>query len=140
MKYAIVCDDYVLTVGERYKVVRPILFGFGPTKESMFYGTCNSITTVPIFNKFIRVQFIDVVDYLNEPCEYHKTMIVDIISINPNDWRFMKIMDPQLTSEIKGHKQIKIPSLSYLCRKHIPYDMKVEYQGTYINDIIVGNN
>jgi hypothetical protein len=132
-------EHYVLTVGERYKVVRPILFAFGPTKESTFYGTCHTISPVPLFNKFLRVQFIDVEDHLNEPVQYHKMMIVDIISIHPNDWRFMRMMEPELTREIKGHKKIEIPSLSNLCRKCIPYDTRVECQGTFISDLIVGN-
>jgi hypothetical protein len=139
MKYAIVCEHYVLTVGERYKVVRPIIFAIGPIKESTFYGTCNSITPSPMFHKFLRVQFIDVEDHLNEPIQYHKILTVDIISIRPNDWRFMKLMEPKLTIEIKRYNKMKIPSLANLCRKYIPYDTHVEYQGTYINDLIVGN-
>ena len=139
MNYAIVCEDYILTVGERYKVVRPIIFALGPTKESTFYGTCHSITTVPMFHKFLRVQFIDVEDHLNEPCSHHKIMMVDIISIKPHDWRFMRMMEPELTREIKGHKKMGIPSLASLCRKRISYDTRVECQGTYINDVIVGH-
>jgi hypothetical protein len=139
MNYAIVCEDYILTVGERYKVVRPILFAIGPTIESTFYGTCNSITPVPLFNKFLRVEFIDVEDHLNEPIQYHKILTVDIISIRQNDWRFMRMMDYELTREIKGHKKMGIPSLASLCRKRIPYDTQIECQGTYISDMIVGN-
>ena len=141
MNYAIISEHYVLTIGKRYKVVRPILFAIGPTKESTFYGTCHTISPVPMFNKFLRVQFIDVEDHLNQPIQYHKRMIVDIISIHPNDWRFMRIMEPELTREIKGHKKIKIkmPSLASLCRKSIPYDTRVECQGTCISDLIVGN-
>ncbi len=138
MNYAIISEHYVLTVGERYKVVRPILFAIGPTIESTFYGTCNSITSVPMFSKFLRVQFIDVEDHLNQPIQYHKMMIVDIISIRPNDWRFMRMMEPELTREIKEHKKIEIPSLASLCRKSIPYNTQVECQGTYISDIILG--
>jgi hypothetical protein len=139
MNYAIVCEDYILTVGGRYKVVRPILFAIGPTKESTFYGTCHSITPVPMFNKFLRVQFIDVEDHLNEPIQYHKILTVDIISIRTNDWRFMKMMEPELSREIKIHKKMEIPSLANLCRKRISYDTQVECQGTYINVLIVGN-
>ena len=139
MESAIISENYVLTVGERYKVVRPILFAIGPTIESTFYGTCNSITPVPLFNKFLRVQFIDVEDHLNEPIQYHKILTVDIISIRPNDWRFMKLMKPDLIREIKEHKKIEIASLANLCRKHIPYDTQVEYQGTYMNELIIGN-
>ena len=139
MKYAIVCEHYVLTVGERYKVVRPNIFAIGPIKSSTFYGTCNSITPVPLFHKFLRVEFIDVEDHLNEPIQYHKILTVDIISIRPNDWRFMKMMEPELIREIRGHKKMEIPSLANLCRQRIPYDTQVECQGTYINDLIVGN-
>ena len=139
MNYAIVCEDYIITVGERYKVVRPILFAFGPTIESTFYGTCNSITTVPLFHKFLRVQFIDVEDHLNEPIQYHKMMTLDIISIRPNDWRFMRMMEPELIREIHQYKKMEIQSLANLCRKRISYDTQVEYQGTHISDIIVGN-
>ena len=139
MNYAIVFEHYVLTVGERYKVVRPIIFALGPTKESTFYGTCHSITPVPMFNNFLRVQFIDVEDHLNEPIQYHKIMMVDIISINPNNWRFMKMMELELTREIKEHNKMKIPSLANLCRTRIPYDTHLEYQGTFIYELIVGN-
>jgi hypothetical protein len=86
----------------------------------------------------LRVQFIDVEDHLNEPIQYHKILTVDIISIRPNDWRFMKLMKPDLTREIKEHKKIEIASLASLCRKSIPYDTQVECQGTYISDIILG--
>jgi len=136
MKYAIVCEDYILTVGGRYKVVRPILFGL--TKEITFYGTCLSITTAPLFNQFIRVQFIDLTDQFHEPWP-HKMMMFDIISIKPHDWRFMKLMEPELMREIKVHKKMGVPSLANLCRKRIPYDTHVEYQGTFIYDVIVGN-
>lgn len=139
MDYAIVCEDYILTVGGRYKVVRPNIFAIGPIKSSIFYGTCNSITPVPMFHKFLRVEFIDVEDHLNEPIQYHKILTVDIISIRANDWRFMKMMEPVLTREIKGHNKRKIPSLANLCRKSIPYDTQVEYQGTFIYELIVGN-
>ena len=129
---------YTLTIGERYRIVPSnILKQIG---ETIFYGTCQHITSVPIYERFIKIQFIDLTDQFHEPLQENKTMVVDLITAYPTDYAFMQMMDYELTCEIKGHKQIKIPSLSYLCRKHIPYDMKVEYQGTYINDIIVGNN
>jgi len=136
MNYAIVCEDYILTVGGRYKVVRPNIFAFGSTKESTFYGTCNIITSVPLFHKFVRVQFIDVEDHLNEPIQYHKMLTLDIISIRPHDWRFMKMMEPELTHEIRQYKKNKIHTLANLCRQRIPYDTHVEYQGTFISDLI----
>jgi hypothetical protein len=89
-----------------------------------------------MFHKFLRVQFIDVEDHLNEPVQYHKMMTLDIISIRPQDWRFMKMMEPELTREIKRHKKMKIPSLANLCRKRVSYDTQVEYQGTFISDLI----
>ena len=129
--------NFILTIGERYRVVPPnILKQIG---ETVFYGTCHSITSVPIYERFIKVQFIDLTDKFHEPLPENKTMVVDLISIYPDDWRFMKMMEPELTSEIKGHTNMKIPSLANLCRTHIPYDTQVEYQGTYINDLIVGN-
>ena len=52
----------------------------------------------------------------------------------------MKLMEPELTREIKEHKKMKIPSLLNLCRKSISYKTRIDFQGTYISDVIVGTN
>jgi hypothetical protein len=63
-------------------------------------------------------------------------MVVDLITAHPSDYGFMKLMDYELTCEIKRHKKMEIPSLANLCRKLISYETRVEYQGTFINDLI----
>jgi hypothetical protein len=48
----------------------------------------------------------------------------------------MQMMDYELTCEIKRHKKMELPSLATLCRKRISYETRVEYQGTFISDLI----
>jgi hypothetical protein len=129
--------NFILTIGERYRVVPPnILKQIG---ETVFYGTCHSITSVPIYERFIKVEFIDLIDQFYEPFPENKILVLDLISPHPTDYAFIKMMDYELTCEIIWHKQMEIPSLANLCRKHIPYDTQVECQGTYISELIVGN-
>jgi hypothetical protein len=126
-----------ITIGGRYRIVPSnTIIQFG---ETIFYGTCHRITSVPIYERFIKVQFIDLTDQFHEPLPENKTMVVDLKSAHPTDYSFLKMMDYELTCEIKRYKKMEIQSLANLCRKRISYDTQVEYQGTFINDIIVGN-
>jgi hypothetical protein len=125
---------YTLTIGERYRIVPPRIYT--QIGETVFYGTCHRITSVPIYERFIKVQFINLTDQFHEPLPENKTMVVDLITAHPSDYGFMKLMDYELTCEIKRHKKMEIPSLANLCRKLISYETRVEYQGTFINDLI----
>jgi hypothetical protein len=127
---------YTLTIGERYRIIPPNIYK--QIGETVFYGTCHRITSVPIYDRFIKVRFIKLTDQFHEPLQENKTMVVDIITARSDDYAFMRMMDYELTREIKRHKKMKIPSLANLCRKRISYDARVEYQGTYISDVIVG--
>ena len=125
---------YTLTIGERYRIVPSnILKQIG---ETIFYGTCQHITSVPIYERFIKIQFIDLTDQFHEPLQENKTMVVDLITAYPTDYAFMQMMDYELTCEIKRHKKMEIPSLATLCRNCISYDTRVESQGTFISDLI----
>lgn len=131
-------EHFILTIGERYRVVPPNIYK--QIGETVFYGTCHSISSVPIYERFIKVQFIDLTDQFHEPLPENKILVLDLITPHPTDYAFMKLMDYDLTCEIRKYKKMKIPSLAHMCRKRISYDTRLEYQGTYINDLILGNN
>jgi hypothetical protein len=115
-------------IGERYILVPPIL------EDTTFFGTCHSITQVPIYDKFIKFNFVDITDKFNELLP-DKTILYHISdSIYINNWKIMKIMKPELTIEIQGYN--KIPTLANLCRNKIPYKTRIDSQGTYIDDVI----
>ena len=129
---------YTLTIGERYRVIPPNIYK--QIGETVFYGTCHRISSVPIYERFIKVEFIDLTDQFHEPLSEDKTLVVDFITARPDDYGFMKLLNYDLSCDIVWHKKMKIPSLAHLCRKRISYDTRVEYQGTYISDVIVGHN
>jgi hypothetical protein len=113
-------------VGERYRVV-PY------DEDTTFFGTCHSIKQVPIYDKFIKIKFVDITKF-NELLP-DKTILYHISdSLYINNCRFMKLMKPELTREIKGYN--KIPTLANMCRSKIPYKTHIEIQGTYIIDVI----
>jgi hypothetical protein len=121
-------------IGERYRVVAqntdviPL--------NAVFYGTCETIT--PTGKSFVKIKFIDLTNRYHNPITNPKWIVIDLNdSIYSNGWLLMKLMEPELTREIKKHKQMKIPTLLNLCRNRIPYDTKLEYQGTYISDVII---
>jgi hypothetical protein len=124
-------------IGERYRVVAQNTDVI--TSHKIFYGTCNSIT--PTGRRFVKIKFIDLTNRYHTPMSNVKWIVIDLNDpLYSNGWILMKLMEPELTREIIKYKKMKIPSLLYLCRKSIPYDTQVEYQGTYINDVIVGHN
>jgi hypothetical protein len=125
---------YTMTIGERYRIVPPKIYT--QNAQTIFYGTCHRITYIPIYERFIKVQFIDLTNQFHEPLPETKTIVVNLITEQPTDYVFMKMMDYELTCEIKGYKKCKIPTLATLCRKNISYEARLEYQGTYINDLI----
>lgn len=115
-------------VGERYRLVP-----YDVDEDTTFFGTCHSITQVPIYDKFIKFNFIDITDKFNELLP-DKTILYHISdSKYINNWKIMKIMKPELTREICYRK---IPTLANLCRSKIPYKTRVEAQGTFIDDVI----
>jgi len=114
-------------IGERYRLVPPIL------EDTTFFGTCHSITQVPIYDKFIKINFEDITDQYDNAIP-DKTILYHISdSIYINNWKIMKLMKPELTREICYRK---IPTLANMSRNQIPYKTRVEYQGTYISDVI----
>jgi len=116
-------------VGERYRLVP-----YDVDEDTTFFGTCHSITQVPIYDKFIKFNFVDITDKFNELLP-DKTILYHISdSIYINNWKIMKIMKPELTIEIQGYN--KIPTLANLCRNKIPYKTRIDSQGTYIDDVI----
>ena len=116
-------------IGERYRLVP-----YDVDEDTTFFGTCHSITQVPIYDKFIKFNFVDITDKFNELLP-DKTILYHISdSKYINNWKIMKLMKPELTKEIKGYN--KIPTLANLCRNQIPYKTRVEAQGTYIDDVI----
>ena len=116
-------------VGERYRLVP-----YDVDEDTTFFGTCHSITQVPIYDKFIKFNFVDITDKFHTPMP-NKTILYHISdSIYINNWKIMKIMKPELTIEIQEHR--KIPTLANLCRSKIPYKTRVEAQGTFIDDVI----
>ena len=115
-------------VGERYRLVP-----YDVDEDTTFFGTCNSITQVPIYDKFIKFNFVDITDKFHTPMP-NKTILYHISdSIYINNWKIMKIMKPELTIEIRYRK---IPTLANLCRSQIPYKTRVDAQGTFIDDVI----
>jgi hypothetical protein len=117
-------------VGERYRLVP-----YDVDEDTTFFGTCRSITQVPIYDKFIKIKFEDITDQYDNALQ-DKTILYHISdSKYINNWKIMKIMEPELTKEICYRK---IPTLANLCRKQIPFKTRVDAQGTYISDVIVG--
>jgi hypothetical protein len=119
-------------IGGRYRVV-PY-----DVEDTIFYGTCKNITKVPIYDKFIKIKFEDITDQYDNVLQ-DKTILFIHLSDSKyiNNWIFMKIMEPELTQEIRRYN--KCSTLANMCRKQIPFKTRVEAQGTYINDVIVGN-
>jgi hypothetical protein len=123
-------------IGERYRVVAQNTDVI--TSHKIFYGTCDTIT--PTRRSFVKIKFIDLTNQYHNPMSNSKWIVIDLNdSLYSNGWIFMKLMEPELTREIKRYKKMKIPSLLNLCRKSIPYDTRIEYQGTYISDVIEGH-
>lgn len=118
----------MLTIGARYKVQNKNLFISSPT----FYGTCQCISTHEN-GRFVRVQFTNLTNYFHEPMPYEKWCLIDLH--NPYDLLCMQIMKPELAHQIC---QRKTPTLANLCRKSISYEMRIDAQGTYLDDIING--
>ena len=118
----------MFTIGERYKVSNHPnnIFTSYPT----FYGTCQNFT-VHEDGRFIHVQFIHLTNYFHEPMPYEKWCIMDLLY--NNDYIIMQIMKPELAHQIHRYK---IPTLANLCRAKIPFKMRIEAQGTYLDDII----
>ena len=118
----------MLTIGERYKVINNNLFISLPT----FYGTCQCVSAHEN-GRFVRVQFTNLTNYFHEPMPYEKWCLIDLH--NPYDLLCMQIMKPELAHQIHRYK---IPTLANLCRKSISYEMRIDAQGTYLDDIING--
>jgi hypothetical protein len=115
-------------IGERYRLVP-----YDVDEDTTFFGTCHSIKQVPIYDKFIKFNFVDITDKFNELLP-DKTILYHISdSIYINNWKIMKLMKPELTKEICRYK---IPTLANLCRNQISYKTRVDAQGTYISDVI----
>ena len=129
---------YTLTIGERYRVIPPNIYK--QIGETVFYGTCHRISSVPIYERFIKVEFIDLTDQFHEPLSEDKTLVVDLITARPDDYGFMKLLNYDLSCDIEWHKKMEIPTLANLCRKRISYETRVECQGTYMSDVIDGTN
>ena len=116
-------------IGERYRLVP-----YDVDEDTTFFGTCHSITQVPIYDKFIKFNFVDITDTFNELLP-DKTILYHISdSKYINNWKIMKLMKPELTREIQRYR--KITTLANLCRIKIPYKTRVELQGTYMSDVI----
>jgi len=115
-------------IGERYKVISHpynIFITCAP-----FYGTCQHFT-IHENGRFCRVQFINMSNLDHEPIPYEKWCLIDLN--NKYDLMFMRIMKPSLKDQIR---QPKIPTLANMCRVRIPYETRIELQGTYIDDVI----
>ena len=127
-------------IGQRYRVAP-----YDVDEDTTFYGTCHSITQVPIYDTFIKINFEDITDKYDNAFP-DKTILFHISeSKYINNWKIMKLMKPELTREIQRYNEIhgKIPTLANLCRRKIPYKTRVELQGTYMSDVIndvVGSN
>jgi hypothetical protein len=123
-------------IGERYRLVH-----YDVDEDTTFFGTCHSISQVPIYDTFIKIKFEDITDQFNELLPDKTILIHTSDSIYINNWKIMKLMKPELTREICQYNEIqgKIPTLANMCRRHIPYQTRLEAQGTYIDDLIVGN-
>jgi hypothetical protein len=116
-------------IGERYRVVP-----YDVDEHTTFYGTCHSITQVPIYGNFIKINFEDITDQYDNAFP-DKTILFHISeSIYINNWKIMKLMKPELTREIQRYR--KITTLANLCRIKIPYKTRVELQGTYMSDVV----
>ena len=115
-------------IGERYKVISHpynIFITCAP-----FYGTCRHFTIYEN-GRFCRVQFINMSSLDNETIPYEKWCLIDLN--NKYDLMFMRIMKTSLKHQIC---QPKIPTLANMCRSQIPYETRIELQGTYIDDVI----
>jgi hypothetical protein len=124
-------------IGERYRVVAQNTDVI--TSHKIFYGTCYSIT--PTGRRFVKIKFIDLTNRCHNPISNVKWIVIDLNDpLYSNGWILMKLMEPELTREIKRYKKMKIPSLLNLCRKSISNNTRIEYQGTYISDVIEGIN
>ena len=120
-------------IGERYRVVAQNTDVI--TSHKIFYGTCETIT--PTRRSFVKIKLIDLTNQYHQPMSNSKWIVIDLNdSLYSNGWIFMKLMDPELTREIKRYKKMKIPSLLNLCRKSISYKTRIEYQGTFVYDVI----
>jgi hypothetical protein len=118
-------------IGERYRVVAQNTNIV--TMHKIFYGTCDKIT--PTHKSFVKFKFVDITDQFNEPTKNDKWLVIDLNdSLYSNGWTFMKIMEPELTREIRKYRKIK--TLANLCRIQISYQTRLETQGTYISDVI----
>lgn len=108
-------------------------------EHTTFYGTCHSITQVPIYGNFIKINFEDITDQYDNTFP-DKTILFHISeSKYINNWKIMKLMKPELRREIQRYNEIqcnKIPTLANLCRSKIPYKTRVELQGTYMSDVV----
>jgi hypothetical protein len=120
-------------IGERYRIVAQNTDVI--TSHKIFYGTCDTIT--PTRRSFVKIKFIDLTNQYHTPLSNDKWIVIDLNdSLYSNGWIFMKLMEPELTREIKRYKKMKIPSLANLCRKSISYKTRIDYQGTFISDVI----
>ena len=115
-------------IGERYLVIVPIT----KNEPGTFCGTCISIVPIPKYKSFIQLKFANVMDKLGKPLN-DILMTLDANQVLHN-WKITKVMNFELTQEIQTH--YKIPSLVNLCRKHISSTTRIEYQGTFIGDIM----
>jgi hypothetical protein len=116
-------------IGDRYRVVP-----YDIDEHTTFYGTCYSITQVPIYDKFIKINFEDITDQYDNTMQDKTILIHTSDSIYINNWKIMKLMNPELTQEIRRYN--KCPTLANMCRNLIPYKTRIETQGTYISDVI----
>jgi hypothetical protein len=116
-------------IGERYRLVH-----YDVDEDTTFFGTCHSISQVPIYDTFIKIKFEDITDQFNELLPDKTILIHTSDSIYINNWKLMKLIKPELSREIQQNNEI--PTLANLCRSKIPYKTRIELQGTYINDVI----
>ena len=121
----------MFTIGERYRVVAPSPLAL--IEPVPFYGTCNSIEPIPYYKKCVQIGFVNVMDKFGKPLQ-NVWITFDGLKSIPN-WKIMKVMNPELTQEIQTH--YSAPSLANLCKKHISDEIRIEYQGTFIGDILI---
>ena len=118
-------------IGERYRVVAQNTDIV--TMHKIFYGTCDKI--IPTWKSFVKFKFVDITDQFHEPTQNDTWLVIDLNdSLYSNGWIFMKMMEPELTKEIRKYR--KITTLANLCRNQIPFKTRIETQGTYISDVI----
>jgi len=121
----------MFVIGERYRVINHpsnIIFASYPS----FYGKCQHVITD---GRFVRVQFVEMTNFLGQPIPYEKWLLIDTQdTLHISGLLCMKIMNPSLKTQIR---QPKIPSLAKMCRNHISYQTRIDMQGTYIDDVIV---